>query len=72
MFPWGLGEAISRLEGMAMTNATTVAKFEKSLNTKLEEMMGEILQVTLTAGETKEAIANVVSQDHLRSGSVGL
>lgn len=51
-----------------MTNATTMAKFEKSINTKLEEMMGEILQATLTAGETKDAIANVVSHTHRSAG----
>jgi hypothetical protein len=55
-----LGEAISRLEGMAMTAATTTAKFEKNIVTKLEEMMEEMMQAALTAIETKEAITSGV------------
>lgn len=58
------GEAISRLEGMAMASATNVAKFEKNINTKLEEMMEEVMQASLTGAETKAAVETVKSCPH--------
>ena len=58
-------EAISRLEGMSMTNATTMAKFERNMETKLEEMMSEVLQTTLATGETKETLSEMVSHTTL-------
>lgn len=43
-----------------MASATSVAKFEKNMNTKLEDMMEEVMTATLAAGETKEAVASAV------------
>jgi len=48
-----------------MTNATTMAKFERNMETKLEEMMSEVLQTTLAAGETKETLSEMVSRTAL-------
>ena len=62
-------EAISRLEGMSMTNATTMAKFERNMETKLEEMMSEVLQTTLATGETKETLSEMVSRTPLHDFS---
>ena len=56
------GESISRLESMAMANATNIAKFENNLNTKLEEVMQEVLQASLAVGETKAAVETVSSR----------
>ena len=44
-----------------MANATNIAKFEKNINTKLEEMMEEVMQASLTVGETKAAVETVRS-----------
>jgi len=45
-----------------MASATSVAKFEKNMNTKLEEMMEEVMQAALTVGETKAAVETVSSR----------
>ncbi len=45
-----------------MASATSVAKFENNINTKLEEMMEEVMQASLTGAETKAAVETVSSR----------